>query len=62
MAKVIIRDNGLYNADKIEVVFEDGDSREYDWHNLNPNDLRWVLKKLGHKVEQVDFKFEHDED
>ncbi len=61
MSKVVIRQNGSYNCDTLEVVYPDGTTAIFEF-KLYAKDLRWVLEKLGHKVEVVDFKFDTDED
>lgn len=53
MTKVLIRSNGSYNADTIEIEIA-GKTRVYDWRDLNPQSLIEVLKTLGHDVEYDD--------
>lgn len=60
MSIIYIRENGMFSADTIEVVYPDGEVSHHEWNKVNPYELEEVLIGLGFTVERVDWAFEHD--
>jgi hypothetical protein len=57
---VVIRENGMFGADTLEVVYPDGKVSNHEWNKVNPYELEEILIELGFTVERVDWAFEHD--
>lgn len=57
---VVIRENGRFNADTVEVVYPDGKVSNHEWNNVNPYELEEILNELGFTVECVDWAFKQD--